>query len=345
MRVEKSSLFHSDSAAVAVGTEALDVFNHCLPPRFVKACRAALTAPLVMFDRAAEMPGMSDLEERLRIMDEFPGYQQVLSLGSPAVEAIAGPNESPELARIGNDAQTEWVAAHPDRFPGFIASLPMNNPAAAGEEARRAIEDLGAVGVQLYTNVNGAPLDRPEFLEIIGLMAELDQPIWLHPLRASSVADYPGEAVSKYDIWWALGWPHETSVCASRLVFAGVFDRWPDLKIITHHAGGTIPLMEGRLDSGLALMGKRYPPEHANAAQTELKEKPLDAFRRFYADTATFGSKIAVECGAAFFGKEKTLFATDFPFAGIGEALQAAGDMGDAVLSGNARRLLRLTAR
>ena len=326
-------------------SRAIDVFNHCLPPEFVSACRKAMNRPLVMFDRAVEMAGMGNLEERFRIMDEFAGYQQILSLGSPAVEAIAGPDHSPELARIGNDAQAKWSQDHPDRFPGFIASLPMNNPTAALEEAKRAVTDLGAAGVQVYTHVNGKPLDQPEFLGVFALMAELNRPIWLHPLRASTVADYPGEEVSKYDIWWAFGWPHETSVCCSRLVFAGIFDRWPDLKVITHHAGGTIPMMEGRLGPGLDLMGDRYPPQHADAARTELKERPLDAFRRFHADTATFGSRLAVEAGAAFFGQERMLFASDFPFAGIAESLSASKGMNEAVMTGNASALLGAAAR
>ena len=321
-------------------SEVIDVFNHCLPPRFVAACRSAMAKPMVMFDRAVLMPGMSDLEERLRIMDDFPGYRQILSLASPPVESIAAPDRSPELARIGNDTQAEWVAAHPDRFPGFIASLPMNNPTAALAETRRAIEDLGALGVQLYTHINAAPIDTPEVMEILALINELRRPVWLHPLRASTVADYPDETISKYDIWWAFGWPHETSVCASRLVFAGVFDQWPDLKIITHHAGGTIPMMEGRIEAGLALLGTRYPSEHQEAAQTKLKEKPIDAFRRFYADTATFGSKLAVDAGVQFFGEDRMLFASDFPFAGIAEALEAARGKGEKILRENARSLM-----
>ena len=322
--------------------ETLDVFNHCLPPAFVEACRGVMDRPNVMFDRAVVMPGMSRLEERMRIMDGFPGYRQILSLASPTVESIATPDQSPDLARIGNEEMAAWVRAHPDRFPGFIASLPMNHPGAALEEARRAVEDLGALGIQLYTHINGAPIDTPEVMKLLALMNELERPVWLHPLRASTAADYPGEAVSKYDIWWAFGWPHETSVCASRLVFAGVFDRWPDLKIITHHAGGTIPMMKGRIEHGLEELGNRYPPQHAGAAETSLKERPIDAFRRFHADTATFGSRAAIECGAAFFGEEKMLFASDFPFAGIGEAIEATDGMGEGVLCGNAERLLNL---
>ncbi len=325
-----------------MNSEAIDIFNHCLPPAYVEAANAAMNEPLLMFERAAALPGMSDLEERLGIMDGFPGYRQVLSLASPAVEAMAGPERAPALARFGNDELARWVANHPDRFPGFIASLPMNNPEAAREEARRAVGELGALGVQVYTHVNGSPLDTPEHLALFELMAELDRPVWLHPLRASTVPDYAGETVSKYDLWWAFGWPHETSVAAGRLVFASVFDTWPDLKIITHHAGGTIPMMEGRIEEGLELMGTRYPPQHAEAARTGLKEKPVEAFRRFYADTATFGSRIAIECGAAFFGEEKMMFASDFPFAGIGQALQAVEGMSDAIFGGNARRILGL---
>lgn len=320
--------------------EIVDIFNHCLPPPFVEACRGVMSGPNVMFDRAVVMPGMGKLDERLRIMDEFPGYRQILSLASPTVESIATPGASPELARIGNDAQAEWVSLQPDRFPGFIASLPMNHPRAALTEARRSIEELGALGIQIYTHINGKAIDRPEVMELFELMSELDRPVWLHPLRASNVADYPDEAVSKYDIWWAFGWPHETSVCASRLVFAGVFDRWPDLKIITHHAGGTIPMMEGRIELGLEKLGTRYPPQHPEAAETVLREKPIDAFRRFYADTATFGSRNAIDCGTRFFGQDKMMFASDFPFAGIRESLEAVEGMGSS-LKENTFRLLR----
>lgn len=320
----------------------IDVFNHCLPPAYIEACRSRMSKPLVMFDRAVLIPGMSNLEERLQIMDPFPGYRQILSLSSPSPEAITGPEHSPELARVGNDALADWCAAKPDSFPGFIATLPMNNPDAALEEARRALDELGALGIQVYTHVNDLPLDRPEYLTLLEFMAERDQPVWLHPLRPSSRPDYPDESISKYDLWWTFGWPHETSVCAGRLVFSGIFDRCPDLKIITHHAGGTIPMMEGRLDGGLKSLGNRYAPEDAHAAETVLKEKPIDAFRRFYADTATFGSRIAIDAGLAFFGSEKTLFATDFPFAGIGESIRSADGLGNNIFCNNAERLLRL---
>src|SRR5262245_49610450 len=98
--------------------ECIDVFCHCLPPRFCQAVERLGERPLPMFERARQIQPMSDLASRLRIMDQFPGYQQILSLASPTMEAHTGPEHSPELARIGNDALAEMVAAHPDRFPG-----------------------------------------------------------------------------------------------------------------------------------------------------------------------------------------------------------------------------------
>ena len=337
-------------------TEAIDVFCHCLPPRLNAAVDAALAAPLPMLDRARSLTPMVDLEARLRLMEQFPGYRQILSLASPALEAIVGPERSPELARIGNDVQAEWCTAHPDQFPGFIASLPMNHPEAALAEAARAVEELGAVGVQVYTHVNGQPLDAPEHRPLFKLMANLDRPIWLHPLRGAHVPDYPNEPMSRYDIWWAFGWPHESSVAMARLVFAGVFDEWPDLKIITHHAGGTVPMMEGRLQAGLDLFSDRYPPAEPEAVRPVLSEPAVEAFRRFYADTATFGSRTAIECGRSFFGNDRMLFATDMPFdpelgaANIRETLRAIEVMEisekdrAAILHGNARRLMNLNS-
>jgi len=119
-----------------------------------------------MFDRAVDMPGMCDRKQRIQLMEKFPGYRQILSLSSPSPEMIATADNSPQLARIGNEAMAQWSSESPNHFPGFVASLPLNCPEAALEEASYAIGQLGALGVQLYTSVNGLPLDRPEFLAL-----------------------------------------------------------------------------------------------------------------------------------------------------------------------------------
>ena len=130
---------------------------------------------------------------------------------------------------------------YPDRFPGFVASMPMNNPDACLKEIDRAIDELNAVGIQFFTNVNGAPLDLPELKPLFAKMHEVDLPIWIHPARGANISDYPTEDRSKYEIWFVFGWPYETSVAVARLVFGYYFDEFPNLKIITHHMGAMIP--------------------------------------------------------------------------------------------------------
>ena len=337
--------------------EVVDVFCHWLPLPFLDAIFARSDQHLHMLERAARIPVMVDLEARFSVMDQFEGYRQIPSIASPPIEAVAGPTGAADLARIANDAQAQMVQLHPDRFLGFVASLAMNNPEAALAEAERATRNLGAAGVQVFTNVNGQPLDQPEFLQLFEAMAELGKPIWLHPARGINRSDYPTEEISKYDLWWALGWPYETSLAMGRLVFSGLFDRHPDLVVITHHAGGMVPLMEGRFGPGLEMLGTRNPPELADAVATPLQEPPLDAFRRFYADTATFGSQAAIECGSAFFGVERMMFGSDMPFdpekgpGFIRETLSAIDKMSLSprdrrkILGQNARSLLGLEQR
>src|SRR4029450_3050987 len=107
-------------------------------------------------------------------------------LANPPIEVAARPAQSPARARLANDGMAEIVATHPDRFPGFVASLPMNNPEAAVREIDRAIDDLSATGVQIYTNVAGRPLDLPEHQPVFDRMAQRDLPIWMPPARPAA---------------------------------------------------------------------------------------------------------------------------------------------------------------
>ena len=113
--------------------------------------------------------------------------QHVLSLANPPIELIAPPDKTPELARFANDALAEICRKHPDRFPTFIASLPMNNVEASLAEIDRAVKQLGARGVQVFTNVAGKPLSAPEFRPIFQRMAQHDLPVWVHPMRGREV--------------------------------------------------------------------------------------------------------------------------------------------------------------
>jgi aminocarboxymuconate-semialdehyde decarboxylase len=312
---------------------AIDIFCHWAPPDFGAAALQAAGRPVRMLERALAMPVMTDLDVRRRLMDRFAGYRQVPCLVSPPLEAIAGPQPAAELARRANDGMAAMAARDPDRFPGFFASLALNHPEAMLAEARRAVTELRACGVQIFTNLNGAAIDTPPFMALFALMAELDRPLLLHPALGMDLPDYAGETHSKYELWWTLGWPYETSKAMYRLVFAGVFDRWPNLKIITHHGSGLIPMVEGRLGAGLEAYGTRTPPELREKETTPLRGKPLAAFKHFYTDTATFGSAAAVACALEFFGPDRLLFATDMPFgpeqgaAHIAGALEAVNEL------------------
>jgi predicted TIM-barrel fold metal-dependent hydrolase len=157
-------------------------------------------------------------------------------------------------------------------------------------------------------------LTAPETLPLFELMAKLDLPIWLHPARGADFPDYQKEKKSHYEIWWTFGWPYETSVAMAHIVFEGLFDRFPELKIITHHMGGMIPYFEGRVGPGWDQLGKRTSDVDYTKLLRKLKKRPVDYFRLFYADTALFGAWEATRCGLRFFGPERVLFASDSPF-------------------------------
>src|SRR5690606_26263498 len=131
--------------------------------------------------RSNDVPMMVDLDERFRVMDLFEGYQQILSLASPPLEVIAPPDVAAELARIGNDGMAELVDRYPERFPAFVASIAMSDMDAALAETRRALDELGAAGGQIFTTVNGRPLGEPATRPFFELIPQRDQPIWARP--------------------------------------------------------------------------------------------------------------------------------------------------------------------
>jgi aminocarboxymuconate-semialdehyde decarboxylase len=233
----------------------------------------------------------------------------------------------------------ELVLQHHDLFAGFAASLPLCEVEASLEEMQRAIGELGALGIQLFTNVLGVPLDYARFGPIFELVERLDRTVWLHPTRNATHADYSTEAESNFGLWWSLGWPFETAAALSRLVYSGVMERHPGLKVLAHHGAGMVPHFSARL-----AMGPGY-----RQVKDSLPRPPLDYFRRFFADTALFGAPNAVRCVLDFFGPDHVLFGTDTPLgpprsvddtiadidaAGLSDADRAA------VYGGNAARVL-----
>ncbi len=335
----------------------IDIFPHIFPQAFYDRMLTVSEKSSNYFQRRVQaIPMLVDLDMRYQLMDTIPGYQQFLTAAGPGIESFCDPAVSPELARIANDGMSELVAKHPDRFIGFAASLPMNNIEATLDETDRAIKQLGARGVQIFTNVNGHPLDEVEFRPLFEKMAQYDFPIWLHPARPSTFPDYVTEDHSLYELWWVFGWPYETSIAMARLVFTGIFDQLPNLKIVTHHLGAMIPYFEGRIGPGLDALGSRTPDKEKHLYENKLKHRPIDYFRKFYADTAIYGAG-AMECGLGFFGVDHVLYGSDMPFDHEGGYLNVRETMravDSAVLApadrakiyeGNARGLLKIPGK
>jgi aminocarboxymuconate-semialdehyde decarboxylase len=334
----------------------IDIFNHVMPQAYLELVKQHSKEP-GMVKRMSSLRMLWDIEHRVAMLREkFPDVRQVLTLSLPGPELIGGPEQSPGFARLANDAMAAMVKNWPQEFPAFVASLPMNNVAAALEEMDRAIGELGARGIQVLTSVAGRPLDEPEFLPIFERAANHHEvPVWMHPARPASRADYPGEPKSKYEIWQVLGWPFETSIAMARMVFSGLLEKLPKLRVITHHCGGMIPFFAGRAETLWAQLGSRSVDAEESEVLKRLSKPPIDYFRMFYGDTVLGGAAAPLACGLAFFGADRVVFASDCPFDPEGgpmfirEGIRSIEDLdlseGDKrkIYFGNAMGLLKLT--
>jgi aminocarboxymuconate-semialdehyde decarboxylase len=328
----------------------IDIFPHILPVKFMEALHRE--KGLGHFRHLHKViPTLSDLDYRFRIMDQFEGLMQVLNIAAPPLENIKDQQKAKDLARLANDEMAELVLKYRDRFAGALACIPMNNMDIALEELDRAINDLNFKGVQIFTPILDKPLDLPDFFPIYEKMCQFNLPILLHPQRETDYPDYRTEEASKYTLSSSLGWPYETTTAMVRLVLSGVMERYPELKIITHHCGGMVPYMVNRITGFVEageIFGSRKGPGN-------LRKPVADYLKMFYADTAIYGYTPGLMCGYALFGAQHLLFGTDMPFDsqfGLRYTRETIESIERMVISDtekkmifedNARRLFRLT--
>ncbi|MBP1750869.1 MAG: amidohydrolase, partial [Deltaproteobacteria bacterium] len=288
----------------------IDIFTHVMLPRYKRALYRH--AEKFATERAVQdkRPILTDYEGRLRKIEPYPDMVQVLSATMPPVEEVVGPEDAAELARICNDEIAELLAKYPNKYITAVANVPLSNMDVALKETERAIKELGFRGIQMYTRVLGKPMSSEELMPLYKLMVGFDLPILIHPMRSSNQPDYPSEAISYHQIFSIFGWPYDTTAAMTRLVFAGIFERFPTIKFITHHCGGMVPYFASRLvahyDNGLERLGAKHFPG--------LTRHPIDYFRMFYGDTALNGNPAALRCGLDFFGEDHILFGTDMPY-------------------------------
>jgi predicted TIM-barrel fold metal-dependent hydrolase len=328
----------------------IDIFPHILPIKYKEALYKMAPPGFYIQDVIETLPTLFDLEHRFRIMDKFEGLMQVLTLSAPPIEQIGDSRKAVDLAKLANDEMAELVLKYPDRFAAAVAALPMIDMEATLKEIDRSINDLKFRGIQINTPINNKPLDSPEFLPLYEKMSQYNLPIWIHPVREADFADYRTEKRSKYMIFHVFGWPYETAATMTRLVFSGVLEKYPNLKLITHHCGSMIPYLEQRIigayDHAEVLRGAKY--------KQGLTKSPIEYFKMFYNDTAIYGSTPGLMCAYAFCGADHLLFATDFPYDSqfgeryIRQTIQSIEQMNISdkekkmIFEDNARKLLRL---
>lgn len=274
-----------------------------------------------------------DLRERIKAMDRFGVEMQVLTLTTPGVEREE-PERGVKLARLTNDGFGEIVEKHPERFTA-LATLPLQKPDEAVEELERAVEECGLKGAMLLSNVNGKPLDSEEFTPLFEEAVRLDVPLYVHPTSPVNHL-----YMDDYRLVPILGFGVDTTLSILRLVFSGVFERLPSLKLVASHLGGVYPYLRGRID-----VGYRAYPE----CKGRIEKPPSDYLKRVWVDSIIYDEEVFMST-YRFLGAGKILMGSDFPHQ-IGD-LENAVDrirrlpLGDeekaGILGGNAEKLLGL---
>ncbi len=332
----------------------IDGYSHISPPKYSEALRREF--PGFYKQILGNTPPLFDVGARFQVMDAFGPIAQVLTVGPvPPLEVFADPGSAARLARLANDEMADLVSTYPDRFVAAIALLPMNDIEAALEESDRAIGELGFKGIYVHSNINGKPLDAPEFLPLFEKMAAYDLPVYIHPWRGNDYPEYPTETESKYSISSTFGWPYETTAAMTRIVFSGLFERFPGLKVVTHHLGGMISFYEQRIVQHFSQFDISY--HDYGEYVRDLTKAPIDYYKMFYNDTAIHGNTPALMLAYSFWGAEHIIFAADMPLGdpkfgmrsysqtiSAIEAMDISGAEKQMIFAGNVRRLLKLSA-
>ncbi len=342
------------SAAAATALNAstrVDAYTHFSSMRFFEFAEQAGAGIPLAASVYSHLPTLFDVNERLNLLDRNEISVHVL-VPVPWLEAFpAIANDSKltlQAARLMNDELAAFIAKKPGRFRG-VALLPTLDQDAMLAELHRAVKVLGFSGAYLPVGPTVKRMDHPDFEPLYKAIVDLDVALWLHPSRPP-VPEYVDERASRFFEWQIEGWLSDTTSAMFRIVFAGVFDRYPTIRIITHHAGGMLPTSAMRAEAMWALFAST-----GAALPTTISKPYIDHFRKFYCDTAAFGyAPKVVELALDFFGRERVLFGTDAPFDATGgqyfthETLRTLGDIQmssqtrAALLNGNAERILKL---
>ena len=282
----------------------------------------------------------ADPEVRLGLMDKYGIDIQAISQTTPVLMGFNA-RDAAEICRVSNDDNYALCKAYPKRFVN-ISMIPLFDVKSALKELDRSVSELDCRGVTISSNQNGKGLDSPEYFPFYKKAEEYDLPILIHPIHWES---YPlADNVEAWRLMHIFGWPFDTSQAAYRIIMGGVLDRYPNLKIVTHHMGGMLPYLSRRIESNFDRFFKGKIEQHITKY-----------WNNFYGDTAVDGTVGAYACGYAFFGANRLMYGSDYPFgweAGEGyirenlagvKTLKISKKNMDKILGGNARKLLKIT--
>jgi aminocarboxymuconate-semialdehyde decarboxylase len=244
-----------------------------------------------------------DLDYRIKEMDRFKVTSELLSAINPWTDLFPSPELAVQFSRLINEEISSTVSKYSKngvrRFLG-LATLPLLSPIDAAKELERAIDEAGLVGAILGTNVNGTYLSDERFLPVFEMAQRKGCLLFIHPTIPIGV-----DRLRDYGLVRSLGYVFDTTVNLVKMAYSGVFDKFPDLKIISAHLSGAIPYLQGRVDTAWQM----FPESKGN-----LTEPPTNKIRKaLHADTISY-SKGALHLASEFIGVEKLMFGSDFPF-------------------------------
>lgn len=318
-------------------TPKIALEEHFMAPGFIDYFnKTAINISPDLFGKA--LTALQDFgERRLAAMDLIGIEKSVLSLAGPGVQAETETATAIAKARECNDFLAARIAEQPSRYAGF-AHLAMQDPKAAADELQRSVEQLGLVGAMINGQTNGAYLDDDRFSVFWERAADLSVPIYIHPYNPP---DFPYMYHNHPELFGPVwSWTVETGNHALRLVFSGLFDRFPKAKLLLGHMGETLPYQLWRFDS-------RW--EISNRGERRLQLKPSDYFKRnVWVTSAGVCSDEPLRCAIDALGVDRVLFSVDYPFEKAEEAGRwiEAAPLSDEerrkVCHDNAKALLRL---
>lgn len=312
----------------------IDVHAHYYPNEYVDCF--ARQKPEARGSIARAPGARLTLDERLAVLDKVGIDLQVLSLGA-LVPYFVNAAEAVETARLGNDLYVEVCNRYRGRFAAF-ATVPLPHVEEAIAEVERCLDKPGMLGVTVGCSVGERTLDDPAFGPFFADLNRRRAVLFLHPMGVGGAL-----APADYGLNWLIGAPFENTVAALRLILSGTMARYPNIRILLPHLGGTLPFLLQRLDDVADLLA-------AVSGAARIEGKPSTYVRRFWFDTVS-SHPAALRCARESIGADHLVLGTDFPYMSgpklercvtyVEEAGLPAGDA-EAILSGNARALLGL---